>query len=80
MTAVAVLALAPAPDVTHYFPFLGPLAAGHDLGAGIATGLAAAVAASLFITVALSAVHCRFIFDHSRESVLKLVYFQIADN
>ena len=50
--AVAGLAVAAGPDVAHYFPFLLPMTTGSQVGAGVATCLAAAVAAILFITIA----------------------------
>ncbi|KAI0785000.1 hypothetical protein C8Q75DRAFT_777072 [Abortiporus biennis] len=57
LTAVAGLSIASAPEVAHYFPFLEPLASGNDFGAGLATCLAAALAFSLFVSIALVAVH-----------------------
>ncbi len=52
MIAVSGLAVSTGPDVAHYFPFLLPMTTGNQLGAGVATCLAAAVAAILFITIA----------------------------
>lgn len=52
MIAVAGLAVAAGPDVAHYLPFLLPMTTGSQVGAGVATCLAAAVAAILFITIA----------------------------
>ncbi|RDX50995.1 hypothetical protein OH76DRAFT_1507025 [Lentinus brumalis] len=52
LIAVSGLAVSAGPDVAHYFPFLLPLTTGNQLGAGVATCLAAAVAAILFITIA----------------------------
>ncbi|KAG9103614.1 hypothetical protein FRC06_009388, partial [Ceratobasidium sp. 370] len=54
---VAGLALAGAPDVAHFLPFLERLSNRNDLGAGLATTLAPAVAATLFISVALMVVN-----------------------
>ena len=51
------LALAGAPDVVHLLPFLGRLSDRDDLGAALATTIAPAVTATLFITVALLAVN-----------------------
>lgn len=59
MTAVAGLALGTAPDVGHYIPFLGALSNTNQLAAGIATSLAPALAATLFISIALLAVNCK---------------------
>ncbi|KAI0698409.1 hypothetical protein C8T65DRAFT_660659 [Cerioporus squamosus] len=52
LIAVSGLAVSAGPDVAHYFPFLLPMTTGNQLGAGVATCLAAAVAAILFITIA----------------------------
>ncbi|TCD68080.1 hypothetical protein EIP91_011533 [Steccherinum ochraceum] len=57
LLAAAGLSLATAPDFAHYFPFFGPISNGNQLGAGVASGLAAAVAATLFISIALMIVH-----------------------
>jgi hypothetical protein len=59
VTAASGLALATAPDVAHYFPFLQPLLDVDPLAAGIATVLAPAVAATLFIFIALLLVNCK---------------------
>lgn len=58
MTAVAGLVVAAAPDYAHYLPFLLPIAGIHRLGAGIATGLAAAVAAIVFMALAALIIQC----------------------
>lgn len=58
VAAVAGLAIGTAPDMTHYFPFLSPLLGASDLAAGLATVFAPAVAASVFIFLALAIVHC----------------------
>ncbi|CAE6487932.1 unnamed protein product [Rhizoctonia solani] len=50
---VAGLALAGAPDVAHRLPFLGGLSGSDDLGASMATTIAPALAATLFIVLAL---------------------------
>ncbi|KAF8079018.1 hypothetical protein FPV67DRAFT_1467201 [Lyophyllum atratum] len=57
LTAASGLALATAPDVAHYLSFLGPLLTMDRLPAGLATVLAPAVAATLFISLALYLVH-----------------------
>ncbi|KAF4604854.1 hypothetical protein EYR40_003636 [Pleurotus pulmonarius] len=57
LTAAAGLAVVTAPDVAHYLPFLEPLLTAHPLVAGLATSLAPAVAATLFICLALMAIH-----------------------
>lgn len=49
--------MALAPDVAHYLPFLMPIVTGHQLGGGIASSLAAAVAAILFISLAFLILH-----------------------
>ncbi|KAF9444596.1 hypothetical protein P691DRAFT_796399 [Macrolepiota fuliginosa MF-IS2] len=53
LTAVAGLAVSPAPDVAHYLPFLEPLLTAEPLASGIATVLVPAIAATLFITLAI---------------------------
>ena len=60
VTAVAGLSLAAAPDFAHYFPFFASISDQNRLGAGAATGLAAAAGATLFISIALMIVHCKF--------------------
>lgn len=59
VTAVSGLALANAPDFGHYITFLQPLANDGGLVSGLATALAPAVAATLFITIALAVVNCK---------------------
>jgi len=46
--------MAGAPDVVKFLPFLGRLSSRDDLGAGLATTLVPALAATLFIAVALT--------------------------
>ncbi|KAL0951690.1 hypothetical protein HGRIS_008366 [Hohenbuehelia grisea] len=53
LTAASGLALATAPDVAHYLPFLDGLLSTDPLAAGIATVLAPAVAATVFVGIAL---------------------------
>lgn len=50
--AVSGLSVALAPDVTHYLRFLQPLMSTNELAAGVATYLAPALAATLFIVLA----------------------------
>ncbi|KAF7793418.1 hypothetical protein EIP86_004530 [Pleurotus ostreatoroseus] len=57
MTAVAGLSVASAPEFAHYFPFFLPISSGNELGAGVAIGLAASMAAALFMAVAVGFVH-----------------------
>ncbi|KIM47616.1 hypothetical protein M413DRAFT_439287 [Hebeloma cylindrosporum] len=57
LTAAAGLSLAPAPDVAHYLPFLQHLVTTETIAAGIATVLAPAVAATVFILLGLAAIH-----------------------
>ena len=64
VTAAAGLAVAGAPDVAHYFPFLQGLLTKNPLATGIATVLAPAVAATVFIILALLVVNCKFTFHH----------------
>ncbi|QRV86749.1 short transient receptor potential channel 7 [Ceratobasidium sp. AG-Ba] len=54
---VVGLALAGAPDVVHFLPFLARLSDRDDLGAALATTFAPAIAVTLFITVALLVVN-----------------------
>jgi calcium permeable stress-gated cation channel len=55
--AVAGLAVATSPDFAHYLPFLQSLANNNDLPTGLATVLAPSVAATLFILLAVLAIH-----------------------
>ncbi|KAG5639564.1 hypothetical protein H0H81_012235 [Sphagnurus paluster] len=57
LTAVSGLALATAPNVANYFPFLQPLLTADVLPTGVATVLAPAIAAILFTSLALYVVH-----------------------
>ncbi|THH33123.1 hypothetical protein EUX98_g1076 [Antrodiella citrinella] len=57
LTAAAGLSLATAPEFAHYFPFFQTISNANNLGAGVATGLAATVGATLFISIALMIVH-----------------------
>lgn len=69
VTAAAGLAVAGAPDVAHYFPFLQGLLTKNPLATGIATVLAPAVAATVFIILALLVVNCKSTF-HSLLHIL----------
>lgn len=60
MSAAVGLSLAPAPDVARYLPFLKPLVTTETIAAGLATVLAPAVAATIFIILGLVAVQCTF--------------------
>lgn len=60
--AVAGLALGTAPNFTHYLGFLSPLTNRNDWISGLATGLAAAVAATLFIAITVAILHCEHPF------------------
>ena len=53
VTAVAGLSIASAPDVAHYFPFFNRLTTGNIVGSGVATGLAAVVAATIFVSIGM---------------------------
>ncbi|KZT30913.1 hypothetical protein NEOLEDRAFT_1053480 [Neolentinus lepideus HHB14362 ss-1] len=56
LTAVAGLALGSAPDFSHYLPFLAPLAGPDGWVTGLALCLAPAVAATLFISIAVAII------------------------
>ena len=53
----AGLALATSPDLVHYLPFLSPVVAHNNIPSGLATALAPAVAASLFVGLAMFGIH-----------------------
>jgi hypothetical protein len=61
VTAVAGLAVAPAPDVVRSLPFLEPLLSTGALASGIATVLLPAVVATLFIVLAIYLIRCELI-------------------
>ncbi|KAJ7031058.1 hypothetical protein C8F04DRAFT_1365062 [Mycena alexandri] len=65
LTAAAGLSLTTAPDVAHYLPFLKPLLT-DTISAGLATVLAPAVAATIFICLAVAIVNFS---SHIRGSV-----------
>jgi len=52
------LALASAPDFAHYLPFLQPIVNANPVLAGLATVLAPAIAATIFVITCLSIIHC----------------------
>ena len=61
MTAAIGLALAPAPDVTFFLPFLQPLLSNDIIiAAGIATVFVPAVTATIIISLGLAAINCKF--------------------
>lgn len=55
------LVLSTAPDFAHYLPFLKTLTRHDNIATGIATSLAPALAATLFICIALGVVHCTLV-------------------
>ena len=72
VTAVAGLSVATAPDFGHYLTLFLPIAARNDLGAGIAICLAAACAATLFVTVAVLVVNREYAFETNSLTLLTL--------
>jgi hypothetical protein len=58
VTAAVGLSLVTAPDVAHYLPFLKPVLSTNPVAAGLATILAPAVGATLFIIIGLGIIHC----------------------
>jgi len=58
VTAVAGLAVSPAPDVVHYLPFLEPLLTTNTLASGVVTVLLPAVAATIFTALAIYYISC----------------------
>lgn len=63
VTAAVGLYLAPAPGFAHYIPFLQPLSNGEIVASGIATILAPAFAATIFVILGVRTVHCKFFSD-----------------
>jgi hypothetical protein len=55
--AAAGLAVATSPDFAHYLPFFQSMANDSDFSTGLATVLAPSVAATLFILIAILALH-----------------------
>lgn len=51
------LAVATAPNVAHFLPLFNPLLSSGKIGPGVATTLAAAVAATFFLVIGIGAVH-----------------------
>lgn len=64
VTAASGLALSTAPDMNRFFPFLRPLLNSDALPTGLATVFAPAVAATLFIMLALAIVNCELPLDY----------------
>jgi len=60
VTAATALSLATAPDVGHFLPFLQPLLREDTLAAGIVTIFIPALAALLFVSLALIFVRCKW--------------------
>jgi hypothetical protein len=69
--AVAGLALGTAPNFYHYLSLFRPLANRNDWIAGLATGLAAAIAATLFISIAVLILHRELLPTHGLCQLLK---------
>jgi hypothetical protein len=59
VTAASGLALSTAPDVAHFLPFFEHFLRSERVEIGIATVLAPALAAILFITLAVVIVNCK---------------------
>lgn len=57
LIAVAALAVAGAPNVSHYLAFFGPLA-NKSLGAALATTLAPALLGTIFMVAAFAIINC----------------------
>ncbi|KJA28630.1 hypothetical protein HYPSUDRAFT_34085 [Hypholoma sublateritium FD-334 SS-4] len=57
LTAAVGLFLAPSPNFAHYIPFLKPLLTGETVAAGIATILAPAIAATIFVILGIITIH-----------------------
>lgn len=58
VVAAVGLSLSTAPDFALHIPFLRPLLTTNSIASGIATVLAPALAATLFIALALAVVNC----------------------
>ena len=64
MTAAVGLGLASAPDIAHFLPFLQPLLLKVNvIAAGIATVLVPAVAATIFISLGLAIINCKYLYS-----------------
>ena len=68
MIATAGLAVATSPDFAHYLPFFQSMANHNELATGLATVVAPSVAATLFILLALSALHRTYPQSQMRET------------
>ncbi len=60
--AASGLAVAIAPDVSQYIPFLRPLADNDTLASGLAMSIAPALGATVFIVIALAIIDCEWFF------------------
>ncbi|KXN88932.1 hypothetical protein AN958_06803 [Leucoagaricus sp. SymC.cos] len=84
LTAVAGLAVSPAPDVAHYLSFLEPLLATNTLASGIATVLLPAVAATIFIALAIyyinlvANIHGSISRSGNQLFVFRIVFYVLA--
>jgi hypothetical protein len=58
--ATAGLAVAASPDFAHYIPFFRSMANHNNLPTGLATVLAPSVGATLFLLIAILALHCKY--------------------
>jgi hypothetical protein len=56
--AASGLAVASAPDVSQYIPFLRTIADHDNLGTGLLTTVVPGIAATLFIAVAIAIITC----------------------
>ena len=70
MIAVAGLAVATTPDYAHYIPFFQGMSEHSNFTTGLATVLAPSAAATLFIVLALSLLHCKPICIHAHTAIL----------
>ncbi|KIM28865.1 hypothetical protein M408DRAFT_16235 [Serendipita vermifera MAFF 305830] len=57
LLACAGLAISTNPDVVHYLPFLSPVVSHNNIPSGLATGLAPAVGATIFVALAMFGIH-----------------------
>ncbi|KDR85603.1 hypothetical protein GALMADRAFT_53945 [Galerina marginata CBS 339.88] len=84
LTAAVGLSLAPAPDVAHYIPFLKSLVTTETIAAGVATILAPAVAATLFIILGLwvinwvATVHGSVSISGNQLLIFKITFFVLT--
>ncbi|KAF5352644.1 hypothetical protein D9756_005814 [Leucocoprinus leucothites] len=84
LTAVAGLAVSPAPDVTHYLSFLEPLLTANTLASGVATVFLPAVAATIFIALAIyyisvaANIHGSISRSGNQLFVFRIVFYVLA--